>query len=286
MENIEQRFSEYPLVFEFILLVSVFFTVLAIIETAWDMWRGNRKGWGETLANFSILMVNTFLERTFMGVILIAALVVGEAVTPLNIPEMTFTWGLAILAADFTYYWMHRLEHEIRLLWAFHSVHHSSDEYNLTTAMRLSWFESLFEWLFWLPMVLIGFSVVQTVVALLIVVVYQNWIHTAKIGKLGWFDKVFNTPSVHRVHHGKNRQYIDKNYGGILMVWDRIFGTYEPEREKVEYGITTPPNSVNPVNINIFEIWAMLKQAAQARSWHNAAGYIFRPPGWTPTKDK
>ena len=160
---------------------------------------------------------------------------------------------LALIAADITYYWMHRLEHEVRTLWAYHSVHHSSAELNLTTGLRLTWIKGVIEWLFFVPMILIGFSAIQTPITLSIVVLYQTWIHTEKIGKLGWADQIFNTPSVHRVHHGSNKEYHDKNYGGILMLWNRILGTYKMETEKVIYGITTPVGSCNPVVINFHE---------------------------------
>jgi sterol desaturase/sphingolipid hydroxylase (fatty acid hydroxylase superfamily) len=137
-----------------------------------------------------------------------------------------WTWLLALLAADFTYYWMHRLEHEHRILWASHSVHHSSNDYNLTVGFRLSLVEGFFEWAFLIPMILIGFSPFQAIVGLVLVAQYQHWVHTERVTKMGWLDEVFNTPSVHCVHQGSNRQYIDKNYGGILMIWDKLLSTY------------------------------------------------------------
>ncbi len=282
MENIEGRFLQFQDLLEIAALSSLIFVALALVETIWDFARKKRPGYSETAANVAILFVNQALELTLYGSLFVIALYGFELLQPFQIPLTWWSMILAIVVADFTYYWMHRIEHEVRILWSFHSVHHSSPEFNFTTAMRLAWIEGLVEWMFFIPMVLIGFDLVQTTVAVIIVVVYQNWIHTQKIGKLGWLDKVFNTPSVHRVHHGKNPQYIDKNYGGILIIWDRLFGTYEAEVEAVEFGITDPPNSANPIKINFFELWQTLKDAAGARSLRNKLGYLFKQPGWKP----
>ena len=191
-----------------------------------------------------------------------------------------------MLHADFTYYWMHRWEHEIRILWAHHSVHHSSPEFNLTTALRLAWIEGLIEWIFFVPMIVIGFDVAQTIIALAIGLAYQTWIHTEKIGRLGWLDKVLNTPSVHRVHHGANPSYLDKNYGGILIVWDRMFGTYQPEDQPVVYGLTKPIGTSNPITINFFEYAQIIKDLRRSRSWYEACGYLFKRPGWRPHAER
>jgi len=282
MENLEGRFLQFQNMLEIIGIASLIFIGLALVETIWDFVQKKRQGYRETAANVAIFFVNQALELTLYGSLFIIALYGVEQLQPFQIPLTWWSMVLAIVAADLTYYWMHRIEHEVRILWSFHSVHHSSPEFNLTTAMRLAWIEGLVEWVFFVPMILIGFDAVQTVMALLVVVVYQNWVHTQKIGKLGWLDKVFNTPSVHRVHHGKNPQYIDKNYGGILIIWDRLFGTYEPEVEPVEFGITAPPKSTNPVKINFFELWHTIKDAKGARSLRDKIRYLFKPPGWTP----
>lgn len=189
---------------------------------------------------------------------------------------------MALLAADLTYYWMHRFEHEVRILWAYHSVHHSSPEFNLTTALRLAWIEGLVGWVFFVPTILIGFSAIQTIIAITVVVLYQTWIHTEKIGKLGWIDTVFNTPSVHRVHRASNKQNHDKNYGGILMVWDRLFGTYKAEDEQVTYGITTPIDTWNPLVINFHEFYKIARERWQAKCMSEAIDYVLRSPGWKP----
>ena len=159
-------------------------------------------------------------------------------------------------------------------------------EFNLSTSMRLSWVESSYSWIFFVPMVVFGFDVVQILVSFLAVLIYQTWIHTERIGTLGWLDKVFNTPSIHRVHHGTNAKYIDKNYGGFLILWDRLFGTYQAEEETVIYGVLDPVNSINPVKINFIEYFKIAVDAARSRSLSDAFRYIFGRPGWTAKTKK
>ena len=282
MDYIERPFEAFPVTFEVFELIALFFLVIITAETAWDMFTKKRKSFGETAANFIIATGNHFLDRTVYGLAFLAGLYITQAYAFTAIPATWWSWILAVLAADLTYYWMHRFEHEVRVLWAYHSVHHSSPEFNLTTSLRLAWIEGLVEWMFFVPMILVGFSPVQTVIVLTIVFGYQTWIHTEKVGKLGWADRVFNTPSVHRVHHGSNKQYHDKNYGGILMLWDRLFGTYKNEEETMVYGITTPVGTWNPLIINVHEFWQIAKDVWRAKSISDAFGYVFRGPGWTP----
>ncbi len=282
MNDIESRFNEASSALGFLEFIGLLFLVLIVSETLWDVLTGKRVRWKESGANFTIFLISAILERTAYGLVFIVALALVEPFSFFTIPQTWWSWALALVAADFTYYWMHRFEHQIRILWAYHSVHHSSPEYNLTTAMRLAWVEALFEWVFLIPMLLIGFDLVQTIIAFLSVVSYQTWIHTEKINRLGWLDRIFNTPSVHRVHHGTNAQYIDKNYGGILIIWDRLFGTFEPEGEKVVYGITTPLGTSNPLTINFHEYGQIFKDAWQAKSLRNALGHLFKRPGWQP----
>ncbi|MGI9414593.1 MAG: sterol desaturase family protein [Hyphomicrobiales bacterium] len=282
MDTIEMRFAEFSGWFDWLAVIGLGFFVLTVVEVAWDMVTRQRDGIRETAANFVIAVGNQLLELSIYGLVFIIGLFAAELVTPLDLPVNVWTWVLALIAADFTYYWMHRIEHRVRVLWAYHSVHHSSPEFNLTTALRLAWTEGLIEWVFFVPMVLLGFDAVQTVIAILVVITYQTWIHTQKIGRLGWLDGIFNTPSVHRVHHGANGSYLDKNYGGILIVWDRMFGTYQPEREPVVFGITEPIGSANPIVINFYEFYAILRDCIAARRLSDIWGYLFKPPGWRP----
>ncbi len=282
MENLDAELAQYSLSFDIMALFGLAFLLALVSETLWDVVRGQRKKLGETFLNGVIAVVAVLLERTIYGLVFVVGLWLA---TPFAIGAMPNSWWvlpLVILAADFTYYWMHRLEHEIRILWANHSVHHSSPEFNFTTALRISWVDSLIEWVFFLPLILLGFSLAQVIVGLSVVIAYQSWIHTEKVGKLGWLDKVLNTPSTHRVHHGCNPQYIDKNYGGILILWDRIFGTYETEDEPVIYGITDPVNSVNPFKVVFVEYRNIWRDMRKAKGLREVLGYVFKGPGWRP----
>lgn len=283
-ETIEDRFATFANELNLLETVGLIFLLLTAAETIWDLISKRRKSYKETLANVSIAVVANLLDRTLYGLIFLVGLFAAEQFAVASIPVTGWSFVLALIAADLSYYWMHRFEHEIRFFWAHHVVHHSSPEYNLTTALRLSWTESLFEWIFLVPMVLIGFDAVQTLVAFLAVVTYQTWIHTEKVGKLGWLDGIFNTPSVHRVHHGSNEKYIDKNYGGVLIIWDRLFGTYQTEQEPVTYGIIKPINSANPFTIVFHEYWQIIRDVMVAQKLKNKLGFIFGRPGWQPSK--
>lgn len=282
MDLLESQFQAFAGTLQILEIVSLVFLTLIVSETVWDFFGGARKSLREPFANFAILLVGTLLERTAYGAIFVVGLFLVGPFAVFEIPVVWWTWVAALLAADFTYYWMHRWEHEIRILWAHHSVHHSSPEFNLTTSLRLAWVEGLVTWVFYVPMILIGFDLVQTVIAFAVVIAYQTWIHTEKIGKLGWLDKVFNTPSVHRVHHGSNSHYLDKNYGGILIVWDRLFGTYQPEEQPVIYGLTEPLDTSNPIAINFHEYVQIAKDLAKSKTLKEARGSLFEGPGWKP----
>jgi len=214
--------------------------------------------------------------------VLVAGLYVGVyQVSPVALESGTVAvFVLALLADDFAYYWFHRLHHEVRVLWASHVPHHSSQRYNLSTALRQSW--TPFTGLpFYLPLALFFHPVLIATVHG-INLLYQFWIHTELIGRLGPFEWIFNTPSHHRVHHGANVQYLDRNYAGILIVWDRWFGTFEPEGEPVRFGLTKNIRSFNPVYAAFHEFAAVLRDAATAGSLRDAVGFLLRPPGWKP----
>jgi sterol desaturase/sphingolipid hydroxylase (fatty acid hydroxylase superfamily) len=284
MNEIDTRISEYGNFFTAVAIIAIIFYVLTIIETIFDASTKRRLGWKETMANVAIEIGNRILDSTVIGAVFIIGFLFIEEFAVAKIAVTWWSWLLAIIAVDFTYYWMHRIEHERRILWAVHSVHHSSQEYNLTTALRLSWLESLYEWLFFIPLLLIGFDAIQVLGALFAVVLYQTWIHTEKVGKLGWLDGILNTPSVHRVHHATNADYIDKNYGGILIIWDRLFGTYQAENEKPIYGLTTQLESSNPLTINFGEFQTIYKDVIHAESASHKASYLFGRTGWKPSK--
>ena len=191
-------------------------------------------------------------------------------------------WVLCFFAEDFTYYWFHRCSHEVRFLWAAHVNHHSSERYNLSTALRQSWTTPFTTALFYWPLPLLGFHPLMIVTCTVVSLLYQYWIHTEAIDRMGWFERWFNTPSHHRVHHATNVEYLDRNHAGILIVWDRLFGTFEPERAPVRYGLTKNIHTFNPWKIAFHEFAALGRDVRSASSWRNALGYILMPPGWSP----
>lgn len=198
-------------------------------------------------------------------------------------PGAWWGWLLLLFAEDFCYYWFHRVHHESRFAWAAHINHHSSQHFNLAVALRQSWTTPFTGLIFWLPLPLLGFHPLMILTQQAISLIYQFWIHTQTISRLGPLEWVLNTPSHHRVHHGVNREYIDRNYGGIFIIWDRLFGTFEAEREKVRYGIIHQLDTFNPVRIAFHEWVALIRDLRNAQSWRQTLGYIFRHPGWRPT---
>jgi sterol desaturase/sphingolipid hydroxylase (fatty acid hydroxylase superfamily) len=191
-------------------------------------------------------------------------------------------WAVAIIGWDLLYYWDHRLEHEVRVLWACHVNHHSSRYYNLSTALRQPW-TPFAGWVFFPGLALVGVAPSMIMVSAGLNLIYQYWIHTEAIDRTPrWFEAVFNTPSHHRVHHGANPQYLDKNYGGILIVWDRLFGTFEPERAQVEYGLTQNIETFSLWKIAFHEYAAIGRDLWAATAWRERIAILARGPGWHP----
>jgi len=196
--------------------------------------------------------------------------------------EQWWVWVLAIVSYDFCYYWNHRLGHESAVFWAAHVVHHQSQEYNLSTALRQTSSGALLGWIFYLPMAIAGIPPEVFVVAAVVNLLYQYWIHTEQVGSLGWFDRWFGSPSNHRVHHAVNDRYIDRNYGGITMLWDRLFGTFVEESERCVYGTRAPLDSWDPLWAN-FEVYANLARKSRALPrWRDKLAVWLMPPGWQP----
>jgi sterol desaturase/sphingolipid hydroxylase (fatty acid hydroxylase superfamily) len=194
-------------------------------------------------------------------------------------------WIAAIvlmLGVDFCFYWFHRIAHEYAAPWATHVVHHQSEEYNLTVALRQSALEGCFAWIFYLPLAVLGFPPAWYVAMSALNLLYQFWIHTEAIGHLGPLEWVLNTPSHHRVHHARNPKYLDKNYAGMFIIWDRMFGTFQPEEEEPVYGLTRPLHSWNPLWANLHEWVALADMAWHAPRWRDKVTIWFMPLGWTP----
>jgi sterol desaturase/sphingolipid hydroxylase (fatty acid hydroxylase superfamily) len=205
--------------------------------------------------------------------------------TPLRIPaDAWWAWVLLFLGDDLSYYWFHRVSHENRVFWASHVVHHSSRHYNLSTALRQTWVPMTY-FPFWLWLPLLGFAPWMVLLAQSWSLIYQFGLHTERIGRLPRpLEAVLNTPSHHRVHHGSNEQYLDRNYAGILIVWDRLFGTFEPERERVRYGLTKNLQTFNPVRVAFHEYIDLWHDVRRARTWRERGARLWHGPGWSPSE--
>ncbi|GAA4250709.1 sterol desaturase family protein [Dactylosporangium darangshiense] len=203
--------------------------------------------------------------------------------TPLRMdPHSPWTWIVLFFADDLAYYWFHRLHHEVRLFWAGHVVHHSSVFFNLSTALRQSW-TPMTSTPFWLFLPLLGIPPWMVFLQQSISLAYQFFLHSERVGRLWapieWF---FNTPSHHRVHHGANQEYLDRNYGGILIIWDRIFGSFEPERAPVQYGLTKNIGTYNPLRVATHEYTAIWHDVRAATRLRDRLRFVFGRPGWQP----
>jgi sterol desaturase/sphingolipid hydroxylase (fatty acid hydroxylase superfamily) len=208
----------------------------------------------DTAANVAT-MIGYVGARLAIGMLVGAILLGVYELTPLRWSMAWWHWLVLFVVEDFSYYWSHRASHRIKFMWFSHASHHNSPILNLSTGLRNSWFGGLIDWPFWVPMVALGFHPICLMAVVGVVSAWDFMTHTPYVGKLPGFDFVFNSPSNHRVHHGKNPQYVDKNYGSVLIIWDRMFGTYEPEVEKVEYGVVDAPARPNdPIYIQVY-LW-------------------------------
>ena len=266
-----------------ILAIPVFFLLIGM-EIIFDRLR--KSGYyrlNDTISNINAGIAEQVTGVFFKVVVIGAYLWVYEYVRVATIPNNIFTWVLLFIGIDFFYYWFHRLAHEVNVLWGGHVVHHQSEEYNLSVALRQGAFQKFGSFAFYLPLALLGFDPIMFIVISQWQTIYQFWIHTKVIDKLHPVAEfILNTPSHHRAHHGRNPIYIDRNHGGTLIIWDRLFGTFQEELEPVVYGITTPLETWNPIRAQI-DIWRdMGKAIRKANGWKHKAGILFRQPGWYP----
>ncbi|MCI5058703.1 MAG: sterol desaturase family protein [Flavobacteriales bacterium] len=234
-----------------------FFFLFIFIEFGILLFKKNKISAEDTLNNISCGILDQVLGIFFGLVGLLAYQYVYENLRLFEIPQNVWTWIAVFIGADFLYYWAHRKSHEINILWLGHVVHHQSEKYNLSVALRQGAFQVICTAVFYLPMALIGVETFFYFTVLAFVTLYQFWIHTELIDKMGWFGLIFNTPSHHRVHHGKNPKYIDKNHAGVFIIWDKMFGTFQKEEETPSYGITIPDVTWNPIESHI-EPWRSL----------------------------
>lgn len=270
---------------EILVLVRVALTALEMLLIRWGLVRG-RYTLKDTLASFAMRAGNYASNLLLAG----ATVAVFAFLYQFRLFDISssspLAWAAIVVLDDFAYYWFHRFSHECRFWWAAHVNHHSSQEYNLSTAIRQPWTGVLAgTWLPWLPLLLIGFPPEMVFLQSGINLLYQFWIHTEAIHRMpAWYEYLFNTPSNHRVHHASNPRYVDRNYAGIFMVWDRMFGTFaaETDEEPPRYGLIHNIDTYNPLRIAFHEWAAMVRDVSSARSLREAGGYVFGPPGWRP----
>jgi sterol desaturase/sphingolipid hydroxylase (fatty acid hydroxylase superfamily) len=261
-----------------------FFLAAIVLELAWGLLRRrNTYRLNDSINSLSLGIISTSVKLVSLGLGGIALQGVG-AYAPLSMPvDSPLTWVFAFLFYDFCYYWFHRISHERQLFWASHVAHHQSEEYNLTTALRQTG-TSFLGWIFYVPMFFLGVPLEVFVTVGSLNLIYQFWVHTMHVPKLGPLEWVFVTPSNHRVHHAQNPRYIDRNHGGVFIIWDRLFGTFQEELddEPVVFGITRPLRSWNPLWANVHVYWQMLRDCLAARSLREKLYVWVAPNGWRP----
>jgi sterol desaturase/sphingolipid hydroxylase (fatty acid hydroxylase superfamily) len=260
------------------------FIVLMALEALWVRRHPEHAGYErrDTVASLSMGIFNVAISTgaKFLSIPFFA-LLYQYRVLDLGQPDMWWSWVVLLVAEDFCYYWFHRTHHEVRLFWAVHVNHHSSEHYNLSTALRQALLTPLTGPIFWAPLALVGFSPWMILTAQAWSLLYQFWLHTEAVDRMGPLEAILNTPSHHRVHHGKNVRYLDKNHAGIFIIWDRMFGTFAKETEPVAYGLTSDIKSFNLFTICFHEVAAIARDVKRAPTLRAKLGYMFAPPGWS-----
>jgi sterol desaturase/sphingolipid hydroxylase (fatty acid hydroxylase superfamily) len=241
--------------------------------------------WSVAGANFVVAVGRLLSDLATKGLVL-ALYFAAHEFRPFDVPmDRWESWVALFFVVEIAYYWLHRYSHEIRWMWAQHSVHHSAQQISLSVAYRLGWTQFVAgPWLFLIPVCWLGFDPRAVLFMYAASLLYQFWLHTEAVGRLGWLEWLFNTPSHHRVHHAVEPEYLDRNYGGVLIVWDRLFGTFAEERPDGPrtYGLVRQIDTLNPVKIAFAEWAALFADLRRAKGPAEALGYMFRAPGWRP----
>ncbi|MBF7730125.1 sterol desaturase family protein [Pseudomonas sp. N040] len=270
----------------YVLYAIPFFFLLIGLELLADRWRGiSTYRWSDSINSLSAGVLSQASGLLVKGLGLIVYLLIWEHIALFELStDALWVWVFAFFFYDFCYYWAHRLGHERNVLWAAHVVHHQSEDYNLTTALRQTSTGFIFGWIFYLPMALVGIPPVVLITVGALNLLYQFWVHTRHVPKLGWLEWIFITPSNHRVHHAQNPIYMDRNYGGVFIIWDRLLGTFQEEldEEPVVFGVTTPLASWNPLWANLHFYVQLWRDAVHASSWWDKLRIWFMPTGWRP----
>lgn len=267
-----------------VLSIPVFFILIGLELLVNKMKHSDWYRFNDAVTNISCGIVQQITGVFSKTILIVGYVYIYEHYRILELTENWLTWILLFVGIDFFYYWFHRYAHEVSLFWGTHIVHHQSEEYNLSVALRQSSLQGFVSMAFYFPLAWMGFNPISFVTISAFQTLYQFWIHTKAIHKMpGWFEFVFNTPSHHRVHHGRNPKYIDKNHGGTLIVFDRMFGTFQAEEEEVVYGVTKPLASWNPVWANFDWYADMWKDLRKDMKWKDRFKLLFMKPGWLPS---
>ena len=267
------------------LAVPAFF-VLIFIELIYGLVAGkNNYRLNDSFTSISLGLISRYIPLLGLGLQGAAFAYVAQYYNlKLFSSSSLWVWIFAFFLYDFCYYWMHRLHHEVKVLWATHVVHHHGEEFNLSTALRQTSTGFLWKWIFYLPIFIVGIPPEVFVTVAGINLVYQFWVHTEHIPKLGWYEYVFVSPSNHRIHHAQNKHYVDANYGGVFIFWDRFFGTYKEELDDLKpiYGTAKPLRSWNPFKANLDIFAEMIKDSTRTKSIKNKIKVWFSRPNWRP----
>ena len=262
------------------------FLLLIVIEYCYGKYKGkNTYRLNDTFTSLSLGMISRYPTMLNLGMQSLIFVYISKY---LNVGLLSvknpLTWVIAFLLYDLSYYWMHRMHHEIKILWATHSVHHHGEDYNLATALRQTSTGWLWKWIFYLPMIILGIPGEVFITVAGINLVYQFWVHTEHIGHLGFLEKIFITPMNHGIHHAKNKEYIDANYGGVFIIWDRMFGTYTARMPDVEpvYGTVSALQSWNPIWANFQIFTTMVKDTIKTKKYSDKVKVWFSKTYWRP----
>lgn len=238
-----------------------------------------------TLDNLLLMLLNSGIDLLFRGVyVLVLTWFFNHHL--IGLYSAFWYWFWLVVGMDFMYYWLHRVDHQSRFFWAVHVTHHSSEQFNLTVGFRSSVFQPLYRFVYFIPLALAGFKPLDIVFIFSATQIWGILVHTEHVGKLGWLEYVLVTPSHHRVHHASNVQYLDRNLGMLLILWDKWFGTFQPELapeqyEPIRYGLTTPMPQPNPARLVFHEWQAIFRDMRKKTSWRAKFWYVFGPPGWS-----
>ncbi len=281
-EHIQESFEKIsqsdPIVY-----FAPFFAFLILLELGIDLaqkksWYSKKDAFSSIVMGLGSVVLSLLAKLFYIGIYMW----IYDNFRIFTLENVWWVWILLVFADDFSFYWHHRLSHQVRILWAAHSNHHSAQSYNLAVALRQSWTEMFYKYIFWLWLPLIGFHPIMMFVMMSASLIYQFFLHTEAVGKLGFLEYFMNTPSHHRVHHATNVKYLDKNHAGIFIIWDRFFGTFIIEdKEKPIYGLVQNLETYNPIRIASHEyekIWADIRKPI---SWKNRIKYMVKPPGWS-----